>query len=126
MKYLGVDFGLKRVGLATSEGIIASPFKVLEVKSLKDAVLKVEGIIQDGLFDKVVIGMPEGRIGQSVRSFINKLKKSGIDIVETDETLSTQEAQKQMIELNISKKKRRINDDMAAAIILQNYLDEKI
>ncbi len=123
MRYLGVDFGLKRIGLATSEGTIASPLRVLEVKSFKDAVLQVEKIVKDGIFDKVVVGLPEGKMGQTVRGFVNKLRKSGIEVLEADETLSTQEAFKQMVELNIPQQKRQVNDDIAAAIILQDYLD---
>lgn len=125
MRYLGIDFGLKRLGLATSEGSIASPYKVLEVKGLKDAVLKVEQVIKEG-FDQVVVGLPEGKMGQTVKGFIRQLKKDGIDVIEVSETLSTQNAIRQMIKLNIPKEKRRENDAYSAAIILQEYLDEKI
>ena len=125
MKYLGVDFGLRRIGLARSDGEIAAPFKVLEVKSSKDAFLKLEEIIREGRFDQVVIGLPEGKIGQTTTGFINKLRKTGIEVIEVDETLSTQKAIEQMIELNIPKKKRKVNDDYSAAIILQDYLDTR-
>lgn len=126
MKYLGVDFGLRRIGLATSDGELAAPFKVLEVKSYKETVLKLEKVVLDGEFDLVVIGLPEGKMGQTVRGFINKLRKNSIDVVGVDETLSTQKALEQMIELNIPKGKRKINDAYSAAIILQGYLDEQI
>ena len=125
MKYLGVDFGLRRIGLATSEGDLAAPFKVLDVKSLKDASLKVEEVIREGGFDQVVVGLPEGKMGQTVLGFIKKLRKRGINVIEVDETLSTQKALEQMIELNIPKEKRRVSDDYSAAIILQEYLDTK-
>lgn len=125
MKYLGVDFGLRRIGLATSDGELATPFKVLEVKSLKDAVLKLEQVIREGEFDQVAVGLPEGKMGQTVRGLINKLQKREIDVIEVDETLSTQNAVAMMIELNIPKGKRKINDAYSAAIILQEYLDSK-
>lgn len=125
MKYLGVDFGLRRIGLATSDGELAASFKVLEVKSLKDASLKLAEIIRTGHFDQVVVGLPEGKIGQTVLGFINKLRKSGIEVIAVDETLSTQKALEQMIELKIPKKKRKVSDDYSAAIILQEYLDTK-
>ncbi len=124
MKYLSVDFGLKRVGLAVSEGELASPLKVIEGTSFIDLLEKIK--IEAIGFDKVVIGMPEGKIGKLVKKAIKKLRESGIDIIEADETLSTQNATREMIELNIPKKKRRINDAYSASIILQNYLDEKI
>ncbi len=121
MRYLGVDFGLKRIGLATSEGELASPDKTLEVKNFKNAL---EQIIQESRdFDKVVVGLPEGKMGQTVLGFIKALKKSGVDAVEADETLSSQKAIKQMIESGVSKKNRLVNDSVAAAIILQGYLD---
>jgi len=124
MKYLGVDFGLKRVGLATSDGELATPFKVIEGSSFLDLLEKIKKEVED--FDKVVIGLPEGKMGKIVKKVIKKLKESGIEVVQADETLSTQNATKQMIELNIPKKKRRVNDAYSAGIILQNYLDEKI
>lgn len=125
MKYLGIDFGLRRVGLAISEGSLASPWKVIEVRSLQETVEKIEEIVLGGNFDKVVVGLPEGKMGDRVRGFINLLKKKKLDVESTDETLSTHKASLQMIELNIPVKKRRINDDMAAAIILQNWLDQR-
>lgn len=125
MKYLGVDFGLKRVGLATSEGNFASPLKTIEVKGLVDAVLKVIALCKNGKFSKVIVGMPEGRMGKNVLGFVKKLKKEGIDIETSDETLSSRRALENMIEVGVPKEKRGINDDQAAAIILQDYLDSK-
>lgn len=123
MKYLGVDFGLRKVGLATSEGILASPYKVLTGKGFGDLVEKIKKEIQG--FDKVVIGMPEGEMGQTVKGVIKILRKEGLDIEEAQETLSSQKALSRMIDLGISKKKRKVNDAAAAAIILQDYLDKR-
>ena len=125
MKYLGVDFGLKRLGLSFSEGQLASPFKVIQVKNFKDAVLKIEEIVKIEGFEKVIVGLPEGKIGQTVRGFINALRKKGLEIEGADETLSSKKASLKMIELNIPKERRRVNDAIAAAIILQNYLDNR-
>ncbi len=123
MKYLGVDFGLKRIGLAQSEGAIASPLKVLEVRNLKNAIEQVVELVKKEGFDKVIVGLPEGKIGRMVNGFINSLRKKGLDVLEADETLSTKQATYQMIELNIPKKKRQVNDAYSAGIILQEYLD---
>lgn len=125
MQYLGVDFGLKRVGLATSEGDLASPFKTIEVKGFKDAVEKVTELSRKMDVRKIVVGLPEGQMGQTVLGFINALKKRGLDVLAADETLSTHQAISKMIALNIPLKKRRVSDDMAAAIILQNFLDKR-
>lgn len=123
MKYLGLDFGLKRIGLATSEGNLASPLTIIEVKNLKDAAEKIVELVEKEGFEKIIVGLPEGKMGQTVLGFIKALRKNGLDVLETDETLSTQMALKNMTEQGISKKKRRVNDSQAAAIILQDYLD---
>lgn len=123
MKYLGVDFGLRRIGLAVSEGMLASPWKIVEVKGLKDAVDKISKIITDEGFDKVIVGLPEGKMGQTVLKFINGLKKINPEVITADETLSSRQALEEMIGQNVPVKKRRNSDAVAAAIILQNYLD---
>lgn len=123
MKYLGIDFGLKRVGLATSDGELTSPLQTIEVKGFKDAISQVSKIIKKGEFEKIIVGLPEGKMGQVVLGFIKALKKQGLDVIEADETLSSQKAIAQMIELNIPKNKRQTNDAMAAAIILQDYIE---
>lgn len=123
MKYLGIDFGLKRIGLATSEGKLASPWKVVEGKSLDDLMAKVVTVAQAGGFDKVVVGVPEGKIGKLTKKFVKILQEAGFVAVEADETLSTQQANKIMVEIGISKRRRRLNDAYSAALILQNYLD---
>ncbi len=123
MRYLGIDFGLKRIGLATSEGILAAPFKIIEVKGLKDAVEKIIQIVKKEDFDKIIVGLSEGKMGKIITGFVSALKSKGLDVQTSDETLSTYQAKLQMIESNMPRNKRRNNDDTAAAIILQNYLD---
>src|SRR3990167_2861479 len=114
MKYLGVDFGLRRIGLALSEGEIASPLKILEVKNFSQGVEKVMEIIREEGIDKVVVGMPEGQMGKNVTGFIKKLKAKGIEVETADETLSSRRALEYMIEQNIPRKKRKVNDAQAA------------
>lgn len=123
MRYLGIDFGLRRIGLAVSEGNLASPYKVVEGRGFTDLMEKIKR--ESVGFDKVVVGLPEGKMGKTVLGFVNALKKNGLDVDTTEETLSTKLAIQQMLAINIPKKKRKINDDIAAAIILQNYLDSK-
>ena len=123
MKYLGIDFGFKRIGLAISEGELASPLKILEIKNFNDAVIKIDEVVKGGGFEKIVIGLPEGKIGKIVLKFVNAIKKKGLDIECADETLSSKKALQEMIDLNVSQKSRSKNDSVAAAIILQNYLD---
>lgn len=121
MRYLGIDFGLRKIGLATSEGELAAPLKVLEVSNFETTLNKIKALAKD--FDKVIIGKPEGEIGRKVRKLIQNLKKDGVDTEAWDETLSSQKALDLMIKTGIGKKKRRIQDAYSAALILQDYLD---
>ncbi len=124
MKYLGVDFGLRRVGLAISEGVLASPLHIVEGKNLADLASKITEFAKKGEFDKVIVGMPEGETGKATQKFVKILQKNKLDVEVADETLSTQNAAHLMIEMGIPKIKRAKNDAQAAAQILQNYLDE--
>ncbi len=123
MKYLGVDFGLRRIGLAISEGNLASPWQILEVKNFSDAAEKTSKVIKEGEFKKIVVGLPEGKMGKNVIGFVNALKKRGFEVETADETLSSKKAMEAMIEKGIQQKKRRHEDAYSAAEILQNYLD---
>lgn len=126
MKYLGVDWGLKRVGLAISEGEVASPLEVLTIKGLEDGINQLGSVIDKEGIDLVVVGKPEGEMGKLVDRLAGNLRKRGINFQLSDETLSTQEAKKVMLESGVGKKKRREDNALSAAIILQRYLDEKI
>ena len=123
MRYLGIDFGLKKIGLAISEGELAAPLKVLEASNFQDALSKIKKEAAD--FDKVIIGKPEGKVGKKVTKLVSLLKKESMDIEEWDETLSSQKAMAYMIQSGLGKNKRKITDAYSAAIILQEYLDEK-
>lgn len=123
MRYLGVDYGLKKIGLAISEGQLASIYKIIEIASLNEAISKISQIVKDENIDLVVVGMPEGKTGRIVKNFVNKLKLKNIEVEVFDETLSSVNALELMIDLNLSQKERRKEDAYAAALILQNFLD---
>jgi len=125
MKYLGIDFGMRKIGLAISEGKFTSPWQVLEVKGFSEAVEKTLKIIKDGQFQKVIVGLPEGKMGQNVRGFVKALNKMGAEVETVDETLSSKKALQAMIEQGIGVKKRMSEDAFSAAEILQNYLDNR-
>lgn len=125
MKYLGIDFGMRRIGLASSEGLLASPLKIIHGHSLDDLALKVLEVVKEEEAEKIVVGKPEGFVGRMVEVFADLLSKKGLDVVTADETLSTQDATKVMVEMGVGEKERRLPDAQAAAIILQNYLDNQ-
>lgn len=114
MKYLGIDYGKRKIGLALSEGIMATPFGVIHVSSLEDALNKIGVVIKRENIDKVVIGKPES--GEAANMVDNFLKAfNSVPSVIVDETLSTKAVAG----------KGKKEDSYSAAIILQNYLDEK-
>ena len=125
MRILGIDYGQAKLGLALAEASLAEPLKVIRVKSLDDAVLKIEEIVKIEGVEKIVVGISEGAMGQESESFSLALGKViTIPIEVYDETLSTQEAQERSILSGISRKKRKeMEDAYAATIMLQNYLD---
>lgn len=125
MKYLGVDWGLRRIGLALSEGELASPLMSVNIAGLKDGVEKIRNLVEKEGIGVIVIGQPEGEMGVLTEKARKELSKINVEVAAGDETLSTQIAKKEMINLKVGKKARRDDNAMAAAIILQRYLDEK-
>lgn len=117
MKYLGVDFGLKRIGLAISEGELASPWQIIDAKKFSETIKK-------NSFEKIIVGLPEGKTGRSVTKFISALRKQGFEVEAVDETLSSRKARQVMIEQGVGQRKRREEDAYSAAQILQDYLDQ--
>lgn len=128
MRILGIDYGLKKVGLAISDGLLAEPLAVLKVKDINEAVAKIEQILQVQQVESIVIGLSENKSAKLTQEFGKKLRQLvNIPIVFQDETLSTHEAQILSIESGIKRKKRReMEDAYAAAIILQSYLDRNL
>lgn len=125
MRYLGIDYGKRKVGLAISEGISATPFKVLKVTSLKDALNKVTYIIEKEDIDAVVIGLAEsGEALKITEDFIKELEKI-TQVMIVEETLTSKEALNKMIQNNLSRKSRQMEDAYSAEVILQNFLDSQ-
>jgi len=123
MKILGIDYGKKKVGLAISEGLSASPYKIIEITSLADALQQVSRVIKNEEIEKVVIGLAESGESKSMtEKFITELKKE-IDVTTVAETLSSHNADNQMSEMGVQKSKKGQNDAIAASLILQEYLD---
>ena len=124
MKYLGVDFGLRKIGLALSEGELSSPFKIIHINSLNEGIKKIEEIIEKEKIEKVVIGLPDSGVRAAILKVVSKLSKKYV-VVTTDETLSSIGAQSTMLNLGLGKKQRREEDAYSAAQILQDYLDNE-
>lgn len=124
MKYLGVDYGLRKIGLAVSEGLFASPLIVIYVRNKAEALQRLKQVIYAEKVDAVVIGIPEsGETRKAVAGIVKELTKElQITIKIVDETLSSYAAQNVMREVGVH---RKLEDAYAAVDILQNYLDQQ-
>lgn len=135
MRILAVDHGEKRIGLAISDptATIASPLKVIRhVSRVIDAAQVAEMALQNdaGL---IVVGQSydeDGNPNPSGRRagrFADELRsQTNIPVVLWDESHSTQIARAARIELGVSRKKRAGHqDEFAAVVILQSYLESK-
>ncbi|OGL44337.1 MAG: hypothetical protein A2161_04545 [Candidatus Schekmanbacteria bacterium RBG_13_48_7] len=132
-KILAVDFGLKRIGLAISDETqtIAFPLKILKIQNNKEGIRMITDIVNKESISKTIVGLPlnmdgsEGFACESVREFVKLLQKTILIPVECfDERVTTLFAEKSLLECDLSRQKRKQKTDkIAAAILLQNYLD---
>lgn len=125
MRLLGIDFGLKKLGLAIAEESLAQPLGV--IRPPPAALEEIAKICTANRIEKIVIGLPEGEIVDKVKIFAKKLSaRTNLPLDFQDETLTTQEVVVKMRESGRSRKLRRLMEDaFAATLILQNYLDER-
>ncbi len=130
MRYLGIDFGLKRIGLAISDenNRIAFGLTTLENKGLKDLRLSIERLVERYEVGKIVIGFPNnmngtpGYLSKELYKVVEVLKSiPGIEIIMWDERLTSVEGER--IAREMRKRDRKLIDKIAATLILQSYLD---
>jgi putative transcription antitermination factor YqgF len=126
MKYLAIDYGTVRVGVAISRLFLAEPFVVLDRATAIDKLLV---LIHEEQPDALVLGIPDGPMVEQGRAFVKELNsklKKPLQIIEVDETLSSVESQHKMLQSGMPKMKRRQPmDHYAAAAFLQNFLDSQ-
>lgn len=124
MKYLSLDFGLSKIGLALSDGFFALPLKVISNHNWEKELIPL--LLQEKV-ETIIIGLSEGKSKDEAKKFGDLLKsKTNIPIIYWDETLTTKEAQIKMRESGKNKKyRKKMEDAAAAALILQSYLDNR-
>jgi putative Holliday junction resolvase len=134
MRALGIDYGTVKVGTALSDELkmLATPYKVLPSNAL--LADEIARIVLDNDVDTIVMGMPyyEGAETQTtakVRAFTERLRTMvAVPIYFWDESFSTRFARSRMLDAGVRKKRRQArgtSDTWAAAIILQEYLDNR-
>jgi putative Holliday junction resolvase len=132
-RILGLDIGSKRTGVSLSDEtrLIASPFTTIEETQLKPWVLKVQTLVNQNEVAEVVVGLPlnqygeEGKDAENIKKYIAALQEVlSIPVIEWDERFSTVQAERTLLEADVSRKSRKkVIDQIAASIILQGYLD---
>lgn len=132
-RHLGLDYGSKRIGIALSDplNIIASSFGV--IPNSERSVEQIMNYVSEFEVSVIVVGMPlnlKGQKGQKAREveeFISRLRaQTSAEIVEWDERFTSTRVHQTLRQLGVKKKKRQSKeaiDEMAAALILQSYLD---
>jgi putative Holliday junction resolvase len=135
VRALGLDFGHVRIGVALSDptGTIAQALEVIPHRGFRQVLGRIEELIKEHNVDRIVVGLPLGLDGKErkeaaiVRTFAAKLQSAvSVPVELADERLSTVEAEKIMIEADTRRAQRReTRDAVAAALILQTYLDRR-
>jgi len=132
-RILALDYGTKRIGVALSDELkwTAQPLETFERRALDWDVAHIAALITSHDVERVVLGFPlqlDGRQGPAVlamRVFAEKLEAGiSVPIVLWDERMTTKAAEDLLIAADVSRKKRKgAVDRVAAAILLQSYLE---
>ncbi|MFW6386485.1 MAG: Holliday junction resolvase RuvX [Bacillota bacterium] len=135
MRIMALDYGSKRIGVAVSDslGMTAQGKGVITRSDLREDLKEIANYISEFDVEKIIVGMPRNMDGshgsraEKTQQFINFLRNNLELPVETwDERLSSAEAERVLISGDVSRAKRKkVIDQVAAAIILQGYLDSK-
>jgi putative Holliday junction resolvase len=129
-RYLGIDYGAKRMGVASGDDEVrlAAPLVTLEADK-GDWVKQLQQICRDETINHIVIGLPRGLDGQEtaqtarVRAEAKRLEEElGLPLSLQDEALTSEAARERLAEQG-QPTTGGIIDRTAAAIILQDYLD---
>lgn len=135
MRIAALDVGDATIGVAVTDelGLSAHPVKTIRrTASVRADLRAVEDVLAELGAEKVVVGLPllasgdEGPQAAKVREFFERLaRRVRIPAELFDESLSTVEAERLLLEADVSRAKRRkVIDQMAAVVILEGYLRE--
>ena len=132
MRSMGLDIGDRRIGVALSDplGILASPLTIIECRDEPTGIEAIVNLIGQHQVGRIIAGLPlsmDGSVGQQagkVKAFVRELcRHTEIPVEFRDERLSTVSARR--LARAAGKTRQSRHDAMAAALILQGYLDEE-
>ena len=133
-RLLAIDFGLKRIGLALCDPLFTFAYPFKTISNDKNTLKELNDIITTQQVNKIIMGLPvkengaPGSISEDVFKLKSRLEnRFKIEVILRDESYTSFIA-KDIIQKTVTKKSRRQNkelvDQSAAAIILQDYMDE--
>ena len=131
-RVLGLDLGSRRIGVAVSAGAVATPHSVLERARNRAADhAAIAALVEEVGAVRVVIGLPlslDGKMGPAARAAAEEAEMLGdvlgVPVETYDERLTTVTADRSLTSLGLSgQARRRVVDKVAAAVILQAWLD---
>jgi putative Holliday junction resolvase len=132
---MGLDVGDRRIGVAVSDelGMFAQGIEVIERRDIPQDMEKIRLLLDEYRISELVVGIPWmlngtlGIQGEKVMTFVESLKEFlDVPIALWDERLSSRAAEQVLLEANMRRDKRKkVIDRLAAAIILQNYMDSR-
>ena len=135
MRCLGLDLGTKTLGTALSDktGMIANPHKTFKFKNYEELLKPLRELIEDYEVGEIALGLPKNmdnsmgfasKRSLEFKEFLEQHFDIPIELV--DERLSTVEAEKYLLDADMSRKKRQEHiDAVAASVILNTYLRMK-
>lgn len=134
-RVLGVDVGTVRVGLAVSDpgGVVATPADTLDAADdLEELARRIAGAAADRGCGRVVVGLPRAMSGRDTaaatraRQVADAIARHGLPVDLWDERLSSVQAERVLLDAGRRRQERRAERDrVAAAIILQGWLDSR-
>ncbi|MFV0529045.1 MAG: Holliday junction resolvase RuvX [Lachnospiraceae bacterium] len=138
MRMMGLDYGSKTVGVAMSDplGIISSGVEIVRRKSenkQRQTLARLEELIKEYKVERIVLGLPKhmnNTIGDRAEKTLEFKKilerRTGLLVVLWDERLSSVAANRTLMECGVRRENRsKYVDEIAAAFILQGYLDSQ-
>jgi putative Holliday junction resolvase len=134
MRALGIDLGSKRIGVAVSDsdGTLAMPIEVLKRSGDRGREHReIAALVEEWEAEIVVVGLPynmDGSIGPQAQKYLAETKVLGdaldVPVVPYDERLTTVTAERSLMEQQMkADARRRVVDKVAAAVMLQAWLD---
>jgi putative Holliday junction resolvase len=133
MRWLGLDYGDKRIGVALSDefGWTAQGLEVISNNNESIVFARIASIVEQYEVKEIVVGLPKnmnGTVGPRAEicmTFAASLREMfNLTVHLWDERLTTVSAERTLIEADVSRKKRKlVIDQLAASLILQGYLD---